>query len=64
MNMLTLVIVLAMISTLSALVFGLVAMGKGGHFDRALGERFMWARVLLQGLSIVLLGLALWLNLP
>ena len=64
MNTLTLVIVLALISTISALAFGLVAMGKGGDFDQRYGETFMWGRVILQGLSIILLGLALWLNLP
>ena len=62
METLTLVIILALVSTLSALVFGLVSMGKGGKFDEEFGEGFMWARVILQGLSVALLLLALWLH--
>jgi hypothetical protein len=59
---LTLVIILALVSTVSALVFGLVSMGKGGKFDEEFGEGFMWARVILQGASVALLLLALWLH--
>jgi len=59
---LTLVIVLALVSTVSALLFGLMSMGKGGSFDKDYGEGFMWARVILQGLSVALLLLALWLH--
>ena len=62
METLTLVIILALVSTVSALVFGLVSMGKGGKFDQEFGEGFMWARVILQGLSVALLLLALWLH--
>ena len=62
METLTLVIILALVSTVSALVFGLVSMGKGGKFDEEFGEGFMWARVILQGASVALLLLALWLH--
>ena len=62
METLTLVIILALVSTVSALVFGLVSMGKGGKFDEEFGEGFMWARVIMQGLSVALLLLALWLH--
>ena len=62
METLTLVIILALVSTVSALIFGLVSMGKGGKFDQEFGEGFMWARVILQGLSVALLLLALWLH--
>ena len=62
METLTLIIVLALVSTVAALIFGLVSMGKGGRFDEEFGEGFMWARVILQGLAIVLLLLALWLH--
>jgi len=59
---LTIVIVLALVATVVALLFGLMAMGKGGNFDEDYGERFMWARVLLQGAAIALLVLALVLH--
>ena len=62
METLTFVIVLALVSTVAALLFGLVSMGKGGAFDKDFGEGFMWARVILQGLSVALLILALWLH--
>jgi hypothetical protein len=59
---LTFVIILALVTTVAALLFGLMAMGKGGKFDEEYGEGFMWARVILQGLAVVLLVLALWLH--
>jgi hypothetical protein len=59
---LTLVIILALVSTVSALVFGIVSMSKGGKFDEEFGEGFMWARVIMQGASVALLLLALWLH--
>ena len=62
MNILTFVIVLALVSTVAALLFGLMSMSKGGAFDKEYGEGFMWARVILQGLSVLLLILALWLH--
>lgn len=62
MESLTIVIVLALVATVSALLFGLMSMGKGGTFDQDYGEGFMWARVILQGLAVGLLILALWLH--
>jgi D-3-phosphoglycerate dehydrogenase len=59
---LTFVIILALVTTVAALLFGLMAMAKGGKFDEEYGEGFMWARVILQGLAVALLILALWLH--
>lgn len=59
MNMLTLLIVAAMIATAITLMLGIVSMGHGGSYDRAHSTQFMWTRVALQGLVLVLLALAL-----
>jgi hypothetical protein len=62
MDLLTIVIILALVATVVALLFGLVSMGQGGSFDQSFGTRFMWARVALQGLAVALLVLALLLR--
>lgn len=62
MDLLTLVIILALLATVIALLFGLTALGQGGSFDRHFGAGFMWARVGLQGLAVALLVLALFLR--
>lgn len=62
MNLLTLVIILALLATVIALLFGLTALGQGGSFDRHFGTGFMWARVGLQGLAVALLIFALFLR--
>jgi hypothetical protein len=62
MDLMTLVIILALLATVTALLFGLTSLGQGGSFDRHFGTRFMWARVGLQGLAVVLLVVALLLR--
>ena len=62
MDLLTIVIILALVATVVALLFGLVSMGQGGSFDKNFGTGFMWARVGLQGLAVALLVLALLLR--
>ena len=62
MDILTLVIILALLATVVALCFGLISLGQGGSFDKDFGTGFMWARVGLQGLAIGLLVLALFLR--
>lgn len=59
MEPLTILIVLAMIATVAALAGGVVSMGRGGDYDRAHGTQFMFARVGLQGIALVLMALAL-----
>lgn len=59
MQTLTLFIFVAMIATAITLFMGIVSMGHGGSYDQAHSTQFMWARVLLQGLVLVLLALAL-----
>ena len=62
MDLLTIVIILALVATVVALLFGLMSLGQGGSFDRDFGTGFMWARVGLQGLAVALLVLALLLR--
>ena len=62
MDLLTILIILALLATAVALLFGLMSLGQGGSFDKDFGTGFMWARVGLQGLAIALLMLALFLK--
>jgi hypothetical protein len=62
MDLLTVVIIFALLATMVALLLGLTSLGKGGSFDRDFGTGFMWARVGLQGLAVALLVLALVLR--
>ena len=62
MDLLTLLIIFALLATGVALLLGLTSLGQGGSFDKDFGTGFMWARVGLQGLAIVLLVVALALR--
>lgn len=62
MDLLTFVIILALLSTVVALLFGLTSLGQGGSFDKHFGTGFMWARVGLQALAVALLVVALLLR--
>lgn len=62
MDVLTVVIILALLATGVALLFGLISLGQGGSFDKDFGTGFMWARVGLQALAVALLVLALLLR--
>lgn len=62
MDLLTVVIVLALLATGVALLMGLTSLGQGGRFDKDFGTGFMWARVAIQGAAVALLLLALLLR--
>lgn len=62
MDLLTVVIILALLATMVALLFGLMSLGQGGRFDKDFGTGFMWARVSLQGIAVALLVIALLLR--
>lgn len=55
MNVLNVLIIGALVATVVVLGLGLRSMAKGGAYDRDHAEKFMWERVALQGLVIVLL---------
>ncbi len=52
--------VAAMVLVLASLVVGLVAMVKGGEFNKKHGNRLMRLRVTLQGLALAFFVLAVW----
>lgn len=48
---------LTLVAVLAVLVVGVVSMVKGGEFNRRYGNKLMRARVVLQGVALVLLAL-------
>lgn len=52
--------IIAMFLVLASLVVGLVAMVKGGEFNKKYGNKMMRARVTLQGLALGLFVIAVW----
>ena len=55
MGMLNFLIIAALIATIIVLGLGLQSMARGGSYDREHAEKFMWERVGLQALVVVLL---------
>lgn len=62
MDLLTILIVLALLATCGALGLGLLAMSGGGYNDRDFGTPLMWWRIGLQAATLVLLGAAVILR--
>jgi len=62
MTLLTIMISLALLATLAVLGLGLLSMAIGGSTDKEFCEKFMWARVGLQGTALVLIVIALYLS--
>jgi len=62
MSIVHIVIVLAALATAGALVMGIVAMLRGGEYDRQHAGQFMTARVGLQAATLLLLFAALALG--
>jgi hypothetical protein len=60
MDLLTIVILLALGATAVSLVLGIISMERGGQYDLEHGTRYMAMRVGFQGLTLVLLLLALF----
>lgn len=63
MTTLTVLIVLAACATAAALVSGVASMAHGGEFDRRHSHQFMFTRVGLQAVVLLLLFAALVLAL-
>lgn len=59
MTMLSVIIVIGMLATAGVLISGIVSMAQGGEFDQRHGHQLMFARVGLQGVTLLLLFLAL-----
>ena len=62
MSTITILIILAAVSTAGALIAGLVSMSRGGKFDEQHMDQFMSGRVGLQLLTLVLLLVAVYLS--
>lgn len=60
MDLLSSMIVLALLATIGALAAGVVSMVHGGDYDREHGTQLMFARVGFQGIALVLLLFALF----
>ncbi|HEU4484854.1 MAG TPA: HIG1 domain-containing protein [Povalibacter sp.] len=58
MDLLTIVIVLALAATVATMFLGVLTMAGGGAADREFSTPLMWTRVGLQGLTLLLLVLA------
>ena len=59
MSVSILLIVAALVATIAVLTLGLRSMARGGTYDQDHAEKFMWERVALQALVVVLLVAAI-----
>jgi Hypoxia induced protein conserved region len=55
MDVLTTLLLIAMLATLGALVVGVAGFFRGGEFNRKYSNKLMQARVVLQAVAVVLL---------
>ncbi|MFQ6024843.1 MAG: HIG1 domain-containing protein [Acidiferrobacterales bacterium] len=58
MAVLTVVIVIGLLATAGVLLTGIVSMGRGGQFDQLHSHQLMFARVGLQGITLIVLLVA------
>ena len=63
MNAMMLLITLGIVATVAILFTGLGSMVKGGEFDDRHSHQLMFARVGLQGFTLLLVAVAVLLNL-
>ena len=62
MAIVNILIIAALIATVVVLALGLRSMAKGGTYDKEHAEKFMWERVALQALVVILLLAAFVIN--
>ena len=55
MQIISYLVIAALVATVIVLILGLRSMAKGGQYDREHAEKFMWERVALQALVVILL---------
>ncbi len=58
MSIVNVLVIAALVATVIVLAMGLRSMARGGSYDQEHAEKFMWERVGLQGLVVVLLLVA------
>jgi hypothetical protein len=56
-DLLPTLVIVSMLITLSILVFGVITMLRGGDFNKRNGNKLMRARVIMQGVTLVLVVL-------
>ncbi len=61
MSPVSMLVIAALVATVVVLALGIRSMGRGGEYDKEHAEKFMWERVGLQALVIVLLLAAAYL---
>jgi len=61
MNILTMVIMLALVATIGLIGTGVWSMAHGGEFDRKHSTQLMFARVGMQAVTVLLLLFAVYL---
>lgn len=62
MGTVTMLIIGALIATVVVLALGLRSMAHGGKYDQEHAEKFMWERVGLQALVVLLLLAAVFMS--
>lgn len=62
MSPINFLIIAAVIATIFILTLGLTSMARGGTYDKEHAEKFMWERVGLQLLVVILLVAAVVLS--
>ena len=62
MSIVNVLIIGAVIATVVVLALGLRSMARGGTYDKEHAEKFMWERVALQLLVIILLVAAVLMS--
>lgn len=62
MDILTILLLLAMLATATVLVVGLAGFFHGGEFNQKYGNKLMRARVAFQALALVLLAIILMMR--
>jgi uncharacterized BrkB/YihY/UPF0761 family membrane protein len=60
-NIVNLMVIVALVATVVVLGLGLQSMVRGGTYDMEHSEKFMWERIALQTLAIILLVAATYL---
>lgn len=61
MNILTMVIIVALLATIGLMGTGVWSMAHGGEFDRKHSTQLMFARVGMQAITVLLLLFAVYL---
>ena len=59
MNILTLMVIVALIATLGVLIWGVGSMAHGGTYDREHSDQIMFTRIVVQAIAFALIVLAI-----